>query len=156
MKATFHYWNKVQKTVSLNEPTPGTQTHWMLTRHNISHHSFPFTTLVIRTCFVKHWCEIIKMCMGFFGLKPIWMLWKFIYSEKATKFCEISTLLLSVCTVWVLNITCLLKYASENLINNPRMFNVETDDLAVKPYIPQKNLLLWICCKFFIAILIYP
>ena len=24
---------------------------------------------------------------------------KFIYSEKATKFCEISTLLLSVCTV---------------------------------------------------------
>ena len=34
-----------------------------------------------------------------------------------------------------------------NLINNPRMFNLGIDDLAEKPYIPQKNLLLWICCK---------
>ena len=25
------------------------------------------------------------------------------------------------------------------LINNPRMFNGVTDDLAAKPYIPQKN-----------------
>ena len=24
-------------------------------------------------------------------------------------------------------------------INNPKMFNGETDDLAAKPYIPQKN-----------------
>ena len=29
----------------------------------------------------------------------LWMYVKFIYSEKATKFCEISTLLLFVCTV---------------------------------------------------------
>ena len=27
------------------------------------------------------------------------------------------------------------------LINNPRMFNGETDDLAIKPYIPHKSLL---------------
>ena len=26
-----------------------------------------------------------------------------------------------------------------NLINNPKMFNGVTDDLAAKPYIPQKN-----------------
>ena len=26
-----------------------------------------------------------------------------------------------------------------NLINNPKMFNVETDDLALKPYIPHKK-----------------
>ena len=26
-----------------------------------------------------------------------------------------------------------------NLINNPRMFNLGIDDLAEKPYIPQKN-----------------
>ena len=27
----------------------------------------------------------------------------------------------------------------DNLINNRRMFNVVTNDLAKKPYIPQKN-----------------
>ena len=26
-----------------------------------------------------------------------------------------------------------------NLINNPKIFNGETDDLAAKPYIPQKK-----------------
>ena len=26
------------------------------------------------------------------------------------------------------------------LINNPRMFNLGTDDLAIKPYIPHKSL----------------
>ena len=26
-----------------------------------------------------------------------------------------------------------------SLINNPKMFNLETDDLALKPYIPQKK-----------------
>ena len=31
--------------------------------------------------------------------KTSYLVLKFIYSEKATKFCEISTLLLSVCTV---------------------------------------------------------
>ena len=30
----------------------------------------------------------------------------------------------------------------DNLINNPRMFNLGINDLAEKPYIPQKNLLL--------------
>ena len=34
-----------------------------------------------------------------------------------------------------------------NLINNWRMFNGATDDLAEKPYIPHKSLLQWICCK---------
>ena len=29
----------------------------------------------------------------------------------------------------------------DNLINNPKMFNGETDDLAAKPYMPQKKLL---------------
>jgi hypothetical protein len=38
--------------------------------------------------------------------------------------------------------TALSTYNYVNLINNPRMFN-----LAEKPYIPQKSLLLWICCK---------
>ena len=33
------------------------------------------------------------------------------------------------------------------LINNPRMFNGAIFDLAEKPYIPQKILLEWICCK---------
>ena len=28
------------------------------------------------------------------------------------------------------------------------MFNLGTDDLAVKPYIPHKSLLQWICCKW--------
>ena len=30
----------------------------------------------------------------------------------------------------------------DNLINNPKMFNGVTDDLALKPYIPQKKILL--------------
>ena len=34
-----------------------------------------------------------------------------------------------------------------HLINNRRMINVVTEYLAEKPYIPQKKLLLWICCK---------
>ena len=34
-----------------------------------------------------------------------------------------------------------------NLINNPRMFNLGIEDLAEKSYIPQKKILLWICCK---------
>ena len=33
------------------------------------------------------------------------------------------------------------------LINNRRLFNVEIDDLAEKPYIPHKSLLQWICSK---------
>ena len=45
----------------------------------------------------------------------------------------------------------LLKYSSSaiifNLINNPRMFNGAIVDLAEKPYIQQKILLQWICCK---------
>ena len=32
----------------------------------------------------------------------------------------------------------------DNLINIWQMFNVETDDLAKKPYIPHKSLLQWI------------
>ena len=36
---------------------------------------------------------------------------------------------------------------SYNLINNPRMFNGAIVDLAEKPYIQQKFLLQWICCK---------
>ena len=28
-----------------------------------------------------------------------------------------------------------------HLINNPKKFNVEIDDLAIKPYIPHKSLL---------------
>ena len=39
------------------------------------------------------------------------------------------------------------KKRSTNLINNRRMFNGATDDLAEKPYIPHKSLLQWICCK---------
>ena len=34
-----------------------------------------------------------------------------------------------------------------HLINIWQMFNVATDDSAVKLYIPQKSLLQWICCK---------
>ena len=30
----------------------------------------------------------------------------------------------------------------QNLINNPKMFNGETDNLAIKPCIPQKKILL--------------
>ena len=33
------------------------------------------------------------------------------------------------------------------LINIWQMFNVAIDDLAVKPYIPHKSLIKWICCK---------
>ena len=33
------------------------------------------------------------------------------------------------------------------LINIWQMFNLDTDDLAVKPHIPHKSLLQWICCK---------
>ena len=36
---------------------------------------------------------------------------------------------------------------SLHLINNPRMFNGAIVDLAEKPYIPQKILLQWVCCK---------
>ena len=36
----------------------------------------------------------------------------------------------------------LFSHAFVYLINNPRMFNLGIDDLAEKPYIPQKNLLL--------------
>ena len=36
---------------------------------------------------------------------------------------------------------------SDLLINIWQMFNLGTDDLAVKPYIPHKSLLQWICCK---------
>ena len=35
----------------------------------------------------------------------------------------------------------ILKHLMCNLINNRRMFNLEIDDLAEKPYIPQKNYL---------------
>ena len=38
-------------------------------------------------------------------------------------------------------------WTEHNLINNRRMFNHVTDDLAEKPYIPHKSLLQWICCK---------
>ena len=34
-----------------------------------------------------------------------------------------------------------------NLINIWQMFNLAIDNLAVKPYIPHKSLLQWICCK---------
>ena len=33
------------------------------------------------------------------------------------------------------------KICNLHLINNRRMFNVGTDDLAIKPYIPDKSLL---------------
>ena len=43
---------------------------------------------------------------------------------------------------WSNKVTCnSYKYPFYNLINNPKMFNGETDDLAAKPYIPQKKLL---------------
>ena len=32
-------------------------------------------------------------------------------------------------------------------MNTWQMFNFGTDDLAVKPYIPPKSLIQWICCK---------
>ena len=48
---------------------------------------------------------------------------------------------------WTLDLENFLQEDLTNLINNPRMFNLGIDDLAEKPYIPQKNLLLWICCK---------
>ena len=41
----------------------------------------------------------------------------------------------------------ILKSNFLNLINNPKMFNGLLFDLAEKPYIPQKILLQWICCK---------
>ena len=34
-----------------------------------------------------------------------------------------------------------------NLINNPKKFNVEIDDLGAKPCIPYKSLLQWSYCK---------
>ena len=34
-----------------------------------------------------------------------------------------------------------------HIINNPRMFNSAIFDMAEKPYVPQKNLLQWVCCK---------
>ena len=40
-----------------------------------------------------------------------------------------------------INITIKDEIMHCNLINNPRMFNGATDDLSVKPYIPQKNYL---------------
>ena len=51
---------------------------------------------------------------------------------------------------WVHSTVCIIELVTgslEYLIDNPRMFNFGIDDLAEKPYIPQKNLLLWICCK---------
>ena len=45
-------------------------------------------------CVCKHAC----VCVRTYLRRPKYLL-KFIYSEKATKFCEISTFLLSVCTV---------------------------------------------------------
>ena len=41
----------------------------------------------------------------------------------------------------------LIKFTLGYLINNPRMFNGTIVDLAEKPYIQQKFLLQWICCK---------
>ena len=32
-------------------------------------------------------------------------------------------------------------FSYRHLINNPKMFNGVTDDLAIKPYIPHKSLL---------------
>ena len=40
---------------------------------------------------------------------------------------------------------CCCCCAAINLFNNQRMFNVEIDDLAEKPYIPHKSLLQSIC-----------
>ena len=39
-------------------------------------------------------------------------------------------------------------WRKENLINIWQMFNIDIDDLAVKPYILHKSLLQWICCKY--------
>ena len=80
---------------------------------------------------------------------------KFIYSEKATKFCEIFTLLLTrIHTVKSKvkisqNFVAFSEYmnfgksqiCNTYLINNPRMFNGAIFDLGEKPYIPQKILL---------------
>ena len=38
-------------------------------------------------------------------------------------------------------------YFFQVCINIWQMFNLGTDNLAVKPYIPHKSLLQWICCK---------
>ena len=66
---------------------------------------------------IFHWISLGSVGFHWVLLDFIWLFWimlaimermlfvvfsfavKFIYSEKATKFCEISTLLLSVCTV---------------------------------------------------------
>ena len=47
--------------------------------------------LVIKSPTISHWCQKVKK----FGVPVV----KFIYSEKAKNFCEIFTLLLTVCTV---------------------------------------------------------
>ena len=40
-----------------------------------------------------------KMVWNISCKRSLWIFVKFIYSEKATKFCEISTLLMTICTV---------------------------------------------------------
>ena len=51
----------------------------------------------------------------------------------------------------ILWVTIRFEYKIESLDQShqylTKMFNVATDDLAVKPYIPHKSLLQWICCK---------
>ena len=64
-------------------------------------------TLLLSVCTVdKSKVKISQIFEAFSDTPPLWTdlvenfpLLKFAYSEKATKFCEISTLLLSVCTV---------------------------------------------------------
>ena len=53
----------------------------------------------------------------------------------------------AICSVHCTKTFSWSHFVRNNLINNPRMFNLGIDDLKETPYIPQKNLLLWICCK---------
>ena len=53
------------------------------------------------------------------------------------------------CMVWWPNRLVQHWTSFDYLINNRRMFNGKTDDLAIKPYFSHKTLLQWICCKCF-------
>ena len=75
-----------------------------------------------------------------------------IYQRHASENCNVMHIGMSnvkcVGKAWLYTLLQFMREIScINIIYIWQMFNVPIDDLAVKPYIPRKSLLQWICCK---------
>ena len=96
--------------------------------------------------FLKYW--ILGHCEQRSGLDTKRGPHKYIRPNRLIVFCSNSFMqLLSPAQLVKILFEVAFLFSHCQLINIWRMFNLAIDDLAMKPYIPHKSLLQWICCK---------